>query len=156
MSNSTACLAMAPIQLNTTKQPSSSRVAKAAKPRNTGGSTFLGEKIKASHSASTVISRAHKCVKEAIKCNYANWKVWDKFMVVSTDLGLFSDVTQSYHKILNFKQEPHLDIQVLTILVDAIVNDVEDGNKIPAKKDLDVALKLFGHITSKILTDPDV
>ena len=108
VSNSTACLAMAPIQLNTTKQPSSSRVAKAAKPRNTGGSTFLGEKIKASHSTSTVISRAHKCVKEAIKCNYANWKVWDKFMVVWDTLS-------------NFRQEPHLDVQVLTILVDAMM-----------------------------------
>lgn len=94
-------------------------------------------------------SKAHKCLQDAIKCNYENWKVWDNFMVVSTDLGLFSDVLLSYHRILDLKQEGHVDAQVLTILCDAIINT-------SARKYLNEALKLFGHLTAKVLTNSDV
>lgn len=37
-------------------------------------------------------SRAYYALKEAIKCNYENWMVWDNLMVVSVDCGCFEEV----------------------------------------------------------------
>jgi len=37
-------------------------------------------------------SRAYYALKEAVKCNYENWMVWDNLMVVSVDFRCFEDV----------------------------------------------------------------
>lgn len=36
--------------------------------------------------------KAWKSLQDAIKCNYDRWQVWDNLMVVSIDLGHFSEV----------------------------------------------------------------
>lgn len=36
--------------------------------------------------------RAYYALKEALKCNYENWMVWDNLMVVSVDCGCFEEV----------------------------------------------------------------
>ncbi|KAE9536645.1 hypothetical protein AGLY_007047 [Aphis glycines] len=37
-------------------------------------------------------SRAYYALKEAVKCNYESWMVWDNLMVVSVDCGCFEEV----------------------------------------------------------------
>jgi len=38
-------------------------------------------------------SRAYYALKEAVKCNYESWMVWDNLMVVSVDCGCFEEVS---------------------------------------------------------------
>lgn len=37
-------------------------------------------------------SKAWKSLQDAIKCNYDRWQIWDNLMIVSIDLGHFSEV----------------------------------------------------------------
>lgn len=45
--------------------------------------------------------RAWKSLQDAIKCNYDRWEVWDNLMVVSVDLGHFSEVRIYVNKPCN-------------------------------------------------------
>lgn len=53
-------------------------------------------------------AKAWKTLQDAIKCNYDNWQIWDNLMIVSIDLGEFSEVcTYNFliiikHKIAKF------------------------------------------------------
>ncbi|XP_076247464.1 tetratricopeptide repeat protein 27-like isoform X2 [Calliopsis andreniformis] len=91
--------------------------------------------------------KAWKSLQDAIKCNYDRWQVWDNLMVVSIDLGHFSEVIRCYHRILDLKNH-HLDVQVLDILTRAIINNIKDSDGNPAQKLLPKALELFGRISS--------
>uniref|UniRef100_A0A0C9RV43 Ttc27_0 protein n=1 Tax=Fopius arisanus TaxID=64838 RepID=A0A0C9RV43_9HYME len=99
--------------------------------------------------------RAWRSLQDAVKCNYDKWEVWDNLMVVSIDLGHFSDVIRCYHRILELKGK-HIDLQVLNILVKAISEDVTDANGFGSSKLLHKALELFGKITSLVHNDTDV
>ncbi|XP_071633048.1 tetratricopeptide repeat protein 27-like [Temnothorax longispinosus] len=99
--------------------------------------------------------RAWKSLQDAIKCNYDRWEVWDNLMVVSIDLGHFSEVIRSYHRILDLKNN-HSDIQVLQILTNAIINNVNDADGNPASRLLQNTLELFGRITSNTVNNPDI
>lgn len=47
--------------------------------------------------------KAWKSLQDAIKCNYDRWQVWDNLMVVSIDLGHFSEVrTRNIEKRLTY------------------------------------------------------
>ncbi|XP_048265483.1 tetratricopeptide repeat protein 27 [Bombus terrestris] len=104
----------------------------------------LGDKVK-----------AWKSLQDALKCNYDQWQVWDNLMVVSIDLGHFSEVIRCYHRILDLKNH-HLDVQILDILTDAVLNNVNDSDGKPAQKLLPKVLELFGRITSFIPNNSDV
>ncbi|XP_033340961.2 tetratricopeptide repeat protein 27 [Megalopta genalis] len=99
--------------------------------------------------------RAWKSLHDAVKCSYNHWQVWDNLMVVSIDLGHFSEVIRCYHRILDLKKD-HLDFQVLDILTRAILNNVNDSDGNPAQRLLSKALELFGRISSLILNNSDV
>ncbi|XP_063976451.1 tetratricopeptide repeat protein 27 [Diachasmimorpha longicaudata] len=99
--------------------------------------------------------RAWHSLQDAVKCNYDKWEVWDNLMVVSIDLGYFSDVIRCYHRILELKGK-HIDLQVLNILTKAVGNDVIDADGQGSGKLMHKALELFGRITSMVYNDPDV
>ncbi|XP_076631465.1 tetratricopeptide repeat protein 27-like [Colletes latitarsis] len=100
-------------------------------------------------------TRAWKTLQDAIKCNYDSWQVWDNLMIVSIDLGHFSEVIRCYHRILDLKNH-HLDVQVLDILTHAILNNINDSDGNPAQRLLPKALELFGRISSSILNNPHI
>lgn len=53
-------------------------------------------------------SRAYYALKEAVKCNYENWMVWDNLMAVSVDCGCFEEVMINLLKFkLNYKVLTH-------------------------------------------------
>ncbi|XP_076661524.1 tetratricopeptide repeat protein 27-like isoform X1 [Halictus rubicundus] len=99
--------------------------------------------------------RAWKTLHDAIKCSYDRWQVWDNLMVVSIDLGHFSEVIHCYHRILDLKKN-HLDVQVLDILTHAILNNLNDSDGNPAQRLLPKALELFGRISSVVLNNSDI
>ncbi|GFG34972.1 hypothetical protein Cfor_09317, partial [Coptotermes formosanus] len=65
--------------------------------------------------------RAWKTLQESLKWNYENWRVWDNYMIVSTDIGKFDEVILAYNRILDLK-EKHIDTEVLQILVNTVCN----------------------------------
>ncbi|XP_075232827.1 tetratricopeptide repeat protein 27 isoform X2 [Lycorma delicatula] len=94
-------------------------------------------------------ARAYHALKEAVKCNFENWKVWDNLMAVSTDCADFEQVVTSYHRILDLKGK-HADEEVLKIVVEAIENDIKDCHGVPSKEHRKMVLTLFGRITSEV------
>ncbi|OXU30979.1 hypothetical protein TSAR_009744 [Trichomalopsis sarcophagae] len=99
--------------------------------------------------------RAWRSLQDAVKCNFDKWEVWDNLMIVSNDLGHFSEVIRCYHRILDLKGS-HVDVQILAILARAIVNETKDSDKNSSRKYLPKALELFGRITANTTTDADI
>ncbi|XP_046599448.1 tetratricopeptide repeat protein 27 isoform X2 [Neodiprion lecontei] len=93
--------------------------------------------------------RAWRSLQDAVKCNFDRWEVWDNLMVVSIDLGHFSEVIRCYHRILELKAH-HTDVQILKILTKAIITDITDADGNPASRLLQKALELFGHLTAAV------
>ncbi|XP_070505585.1 tetratricopeptide repeat protein 27 [Chironomus tepperi] len=91
--------------------------------------------------------RAHKVLQEALKCNFDNWKIWENFLFVSIDIGSFEDGLNAYSRLIELK-EKYFDEEVLTILINAISNDLVDieGNK--SKRLRKKALEMLAHIGS--------
>ncbi|KAJ4426285.1 hypothetical protein ANN_27097 [Periplaneta americana] len=87
--------------------------------------------------------RAWMTLQESLKWNYENWRVWDNYMVVSTDVGKFNEVIQAYNRILDLK-EKHVDTEVLKILVDSICMSESPGD---IKKK---AEQLFTRLTQQV------
>lgn len=71
-------------------------------------------------------NKAHKVLQEALKCNFNNWKVWENFLLVSTDTGNFQDVINAYDRLIELKGK-YYDYEVLKILVDSISGNVKDA-----------------------------
>lgn len=99
--------------------------------------------------------RAKKILEEALKCNYNNWMVWENYMCVSTDTGNFSDALTAYERLLELR-EKFYDLEVLTILVNAICTDKIDAKGIKAGSLTARAIKMLGHISSKLPNESSV
>lgn len=100
-------------------------------------------------------SRAYYALKEAVKCNYESWMVWDNLMVVSVDCGCFEEAIKCYHRLLDLKSK-HVDLEVLRILVQAVQNNVKDENDRPASEHRKCLLQLFGRLTSQVQNDGEI
>ena len=64
-------------------------------------------------------------------------------------------VLRCYHRILDLKGT-HVDVQILSILSRAIVNNLNDADGNPSRKYLQKTLELFGRLTASTSTDSDV
>lgn len=79
--------------------------------------------------------RAHKILHEALKCNFNNWKIWENFMIVSVDTGNFEDVINAYNRLIDLKsQEKFIDVEILTILVKAVKENLPDAHGKPSNR----------------------
>lgn len=76
-------------------------------------------------------------------------------MVVSIDLGRFTEVIRCYHRIVEIKGQ-HLDVQVLNILSRAIIDDINDAEGNSSRIILSKALELFGRITAALPNNSEV
>ena len=90
--------------------------------------------------------RAWRVLQESVRCDFENWKVWDNLMVISVDIGAFSDVIRSYNRILDIKQT-HSDDQVLGILVKAVLEDILDIEGAGASRYREKVQKLLARLT---------
>lgn len=75
--------------------------------------------------------------------------MWDNILVVSTDCAHFEEVIRAYHRLLDIKNGKHVDIEVLTILVKAIRENLPDNYERPSRTFKKAALALFGRLTSE-------
>eukprot|EP00731_Ephydatia_muelleri_P026260 Em0018g360a len=92
--------------------------------------------------------RASHAYKEAIKCNYESWKIWENYIMVSLDIGDFEEVIKSYHRLLDLK-EKFCDSEVLQHLVPAVLKGVTDRGGVSAARLHKQLGLLLGRITSQ-------
>ncbi|XP_059057052.1 tetratricopeptide repeat protein 27 [Achroia grisella] len=100
-------------------------------------------------------NRAYKALMEALRFNYDNWKLWENVILVSIDTGHFEDVIRGCHRVLDL-QHKYEDIDVLSLLVRAIVQDNKDADGNSAGRLRKRVLELFGRITSIHQNKPEI
>ncbi|PIK37252.1 putative tetratricopeptide repeat protein 27 [Apostichopus japonicus] len=93
--------------------------------------------------------KAFLSFKEAIKCNYENWKVWENYLVVSVDVGQFSEAIRAYQRLLELK-EKFVDEEVLRVLAKIVTDNIHDHEGKPGVDFKDGIAKVFGHLTSQV------
>ncbi|KAF7272418.1 tetratricopeptide repeat protein 27 [Rhynchophorus ferrugineus] len=96
---------------------------------------------------------AHQALLEALKCNFENWKVWENFLLVSSDISMYSDVIRSYHRLLDLK-EKYLNTHVLAELVCDVIDDTIDSEGLPAARFLQKTRELLGRVVTLYPVEP--
>lgn len=96
--------------------------------------------------------RAWRTLREAIKCNYEEWKVWDNFMVVAMDIGALDDVITAWHRLLDLKTS-HKDDKVLSALTFSLIKrshlkTSDNNSNVETMKLLNEAIKLVARINA--------
>eukprot|EP00092_Neocalanus_flemingeri_P007724 GFUD01008340.1.p1 GENE.GFUD01008340.1~~GFUD01008340.1.p1 ORF type:complete len:833 (+),score=293.69 GFUD01008340.1:93-2591(+) len=97
--------------------------------------------------------RAWRVLQEALRCDYDNWKVWDNLMVIATDIAVFDDVIRAYNRILDIRQT-HIDNQVLSILVRAVLEDLPDRDGQNSSRHRERVQKLLARLTVSMPKEP--
>lgn len=92
--------------------------------------------------------RAQCIFKEALRCSHDNVKIWENFLVVSTDLFMWEDCLRAYHRLLEL-QPKFLDVDILATLVHAITRGFPDKDIQPASQLRGSLGQLLGRITAQ-------
>ncbi|KAI5641769.1 tetratricopeptide repeat protein 27 [Phthorimaea operculella] len=100
-------------------------------------------------------NRAYRALIEALRFNYDNWKLWENVIIVSMDTGHFEDVIRGAHRLLDL-QGKFEDVEVLTLLTRAVVQDSKDADGNGAARLRKRVLELFGRITSVHQNKPEL
>ncbi|KAJ3091032.1 hypothetical protein HK102_001903 [Quaeritorhiza haematococci] len=105
---------------------------------------------------------AWRALREALKSMFDNFKIWENYLYVSTDLGEFAEAIHAMRRLVDLRfdryNEKHkiVDIEVLNIFVDSVIDDTKDANGEPASKLASKVTSLINLINSKISTIPEV
>lgn len=90
---------------------------------------------------------AHQALTDALRCNFDNWKVWENLLVVSADIGHYSDVLRAYHRLLDLKDK-YLNLDVLGELVYGVCNNINDYEGRQCGHLLQKTRELLGRVTA--------
>ncbi|KAI0220908.1 hypothetical protein L0F63_004618, partial [Massospora cicadina] len=75
---------------------------------------------------------AFLALQQALRQNYANWKMWTNFLYIALDLGHFSDALRAMEHIVDLRweacKEKCVDSEILSILINAVVTDATDAS----------------------------
>lgn len=91
--------------------------------------------------------RAWRTLREAIKCNFEEWKVWENFMLVSMQIGALDDVITAWHRLVDLKAA-HKDDQILSALTHQILKRSYNEKDTELPKLLGEALKLLARLNT--------
>lgn len=91
--------------------------------------------------------RAWRTLREAIKCNYEEWKIWENFMVVSIEIGALDDVITAWHRIIDIRSS-HKDDLILSQLTWALTKRPSDKIDSDYMRLLGEAIKLIARLTA--------
>ncbi|XP_026747646.1 tetratricopeptide repeat protein 27 [Trichoplusia ni] len=100
-------------------------------------------------------NRAYRSLMEALRFNYDNWKLWENVIMISMDTGHFEDVIRGVHRLLDILHKFE-DVEVLTLLVRAVIQDLKDADGNSAARLQKRVLELFGRITSIHQNKPEI
>lgn len=101
------------------------------------------------------IEKAYKALKEASRQSFENWRIWENYLLVATDLGHFEDTINICHRLIELNRKS-IDIEVLRILTKAVLEDIPNARGTKSSYLKPKLFKLFGHITSSITSDPNI
>ncbi|GAB6021476.1 Tetratricopeptide repeat domain 27 [Chamberlinius hualienensis] len=105
--------------------------------------------------------RGWLALKEAIKCQYQEPKIWQNYLLVSADLGKVTEATEAYHRILDCDNK-YVDEEILGLMVKKLTEDLQ----VPKNPDEETAAntsnrnlefqysklcELFGRITANVV-----
>lgn len=99
--------------------------------------------------------RAWRTLREAIKCNYEEWRVWENFMLVSIQIGALEDVITAWHRLIDIKSS-HKDDQILCALTYGITKISYMDSCNDFLKLLADSLKLIARLTTTSACSPRV
>ena len=91
--------------------------------------------------------RAWRTLREAIKCNFEEWKIWENFMLVSIEIGALDDVIEAWHRLIDIKTT-HKDDQILRALTYSLIKQSFSASLSEFKRLLDDALRLVSRLTA--------
>lgn len=90
---------------------------------------------------------AHHALLEALRCDYENWKVWENFLIVSSDISHYSDLIRAYHRLIELKDK-YLNTEMLESLVYGVAHNLTDCNGQSAANLTQKTRELLGRVTS--------
>lgn len=96
---------------------------------------------------------AYSTLQEAIKCNYEEWRLWENYLIVSTDVGSFDEVIRSWHRLIDIKGKFE-DDGIIQILVSSVMQDIKDMNGNPGSRLSGKLLSLFARIKGTPYSSP--
>uniref|UniRef100_H3CIY0 Tetratricopeptide repeat protein 27 n=1 Tax=Tetraodon nigroviridis TaxID=99883 RepID=H3CIY0_TETNG len=99
--------------------------------------------------------QAFHTLREALRCNFEHWQIWENYITVCTDVGEFGEAVRAYHQLMELRDH-YKDVQILQILVRAVVEDLPDGQGEPAGALRPKLRELLGRVSSCHSSDAQV
>lgn len=96
---------------------------------------------------------AYSTLQEALKCNYEEWRLWENYLIVSTDVGSFDEVIRSWHRLIEIRGK-HEDDGIIEILVSTVMQDMRDMNGNTGSRLAGKLLSLFARIKGTPYSSP--
>jgi len=94
------------------------------------------------------LTKALRTLKEATRCDFGMWKLWDNILKVAVGCASFDDGIHAYGRLLDLKDD-FVDEKSLSVMVSSIHSDRLDSNGEKCIRYKPQLLKLFGKITAK-------
>ena len=105
---------------------------------------------------------AWRALRESIRNMFDSYKIWENYLYCSIDLFEFKECIISMQRLLDLRwdklqsKEKSVDIEVLTILSNAIIDNVQDADSVGGNEHLPQLITLLNDMTSKIATSPEI
>jgi hypothetical protein len=93
--------------------------------------------------------QALRALKQATKCNYEEWKVWENLMVIALQCVDLEWTIMAFNRLIDLKGS-YADDMVLRLLVDLVCDDKWDKMGKTSARSKEALLKLFARVTSKV------
>lgn len=93
--------------------------------------------------------QALRALKQATKCNFDEWKVWENLMLIALQCVDLEWTIMAFNRLIDLKGA-YADDMVLRLLVDLVCDDTWDKTGSTSSRSKEALSKLLGRVTSKV------